>query len=135
MPRLPDTIGRYTVLEPLGRGGMGTVYLATDPRLGRTVAIKLLSISDDETLSEELRERFAREARSAASLTHRNIVIIYDVGEENGRPFIAMEYLPGETLAEIIRRRANLPLSRKLDNDDRALRGSRIRASQRPHSP
>ena len=89
---------------------MGEVYLATDPALGRTVAIKMLTEDN-----EELRERFAREARSAAALKHNNIVTIYDVGEDNGRPFIAMEYVDGETMAEMIRRGASLPITRKLE--------------------
>jgi serine/threonine protein kinase len=89
---------------------MGEVFLATDPLLGRTVAIKML-MEDNE----ELRERFAREARSAAALNHQNIVTIYDVGEDAGRPFIAMEYLDGETMAELIHRRAPLTTRRKLE--------------------
>ena len=88
---------------------MGFLYLARDPLLDRPLAIKVLS-SDDE----ELRERFAREARSAAALKHPNIVTLYDVGSDDGRPFIAMEYIDGETMGEAIRRRAPMPLSRKL---------------------
>ncbi len=105
----PARIGRYEVVDRLGRGGMGTVYLARDPKLGRTAAIKILTEDN-----EELRQRFAREARSAASLSHVNIVTIYDVGEDDGHPFIAMEYLDGETMAELIRRRAEVPLARRL---------------------
>ena len=89
---------------------MGVVYLAKDPVLGRTVALKMLTEDN-----EELRERFAREARSAAALDHTNIVTIYDVGEDNGQPFIAMKYLDGETMAELIRRRAPITLGRKLE--------------------
>ncbi len=88
---------------------MGVLYLARDPLLERPLAIKVLSSLDDE-----LRERFAREARSAASLKHPNIVTLYDVGDVDGRPFIAMEYIDGETLAEAIRRNAPLSLGRKL---------------------
>jgi serine/threonine protein kinase len=106
---IPERIGRYEVVEPLGSGGMGVVYLATDPLLRRTVAVKVLSSEN-----EDLRERFAREARSAASLRHNNIVTIYDVGEDNGQPYIAMEFLDGESMAEMIRRRAPLPLARRL---------------------
>jgi tetratricopeptide (TPR) repeat protein len=89
---------------------MGVVYLARDPVLGRTLAIKVLMEDNDE-----LRERFAREARSAAALNHTNIVTVYDVGEHDGRPFMAMQYLDGETMAEMIRRRAVVPLARKLE--------------------
>ena len=112
MPSLPARIGRYEVRDRLGEGGMGVVYLATDPRLQRTVAIKILSVGDSS--SDELRERFAREARSVAALKHNHIVTIYDIGEDQGRPFIAMEFLDGETLGEMIRRRAQLTITRKL---------------------
>ena len=95
----------------LGHGGMGSVYRARDPRIGRDVAIKLLREGYDST---ELRDRFAREARSAGNLSHPNIVTIYDIGEHEGRPFIAMEYVAGETFAELIRSEAPLPFGRKL---------------------
>ena len=88
---------------------MGVLYLARDPLLHRTVAIKILS-----GYNEELRERFAREARSCAALSHTHIVTIYDVGDDQERPFIAMEFLDGETMAELIRRKAALPLTRKM---------------------
>jgi len=80
---------------------MGVLYLARDPLLERDVAIKVLS-----HLSQELRVRFSREARAAARLKHPNVVILFDVGEEAGQPFLAMEYVEGETLADAIRRRA-----------------------------
>jgi serine/threonine protein kinase len=108
--RRPARIGRYEVLDRLGSGGMGAVYLASDPLLGRTVAVKVLRSDDDE-----LRERFAREARSAASLKHHHIVTIYDIGEDDeGRPFLAMEYIDGESMAELIRRRAQIALHQRL---------------------
>ncbi|MEK6629557.1 MAG: protein kinase [Acidobacteriota bacterium] len=105
-------IGRYQVVRRLGSGGMGSVYLARDPELDRAVAIKL--VKDDLTDDPELRERFSREARSAARLRHPNIITIFDIGEHEGRPFIAMEYLPGESLADIIRRQPAIELSRVL---------------------
>src|SRR5207249_2782804 len=105
----PTTIGRYEILGPIGRGGMGTLFRARDPKLDRHVAIKLLNQDN-----EELRERFAREARSAARLRHPHIVTIFDVGEDNGRPFIAMEFVQGHTLAELIRSRAALVTRQKL---------------------
>lgn len=89
---------------------MGILYLARDPALNRLVAIKVLRVSEPELL-----ERFEREARSAASLKHHNIVTIYDVGEDHGSPFIAMEYVEGETLGELIRRKAPLTIDRKLE--------------------
>jgi len=88
---------------------MGTLYLAQDTRLNRHVTIKVLKEDSDE-----LRERFAREARTAAGLRHVNIVGIFDVDEFDGQPYIAMEYIPGETLGEMIRRRAPIALARKL---------------------
>ncbi len=106
-------IGKYQVLERLGQGGMGAVFLARDPVLDRLVAIKVLSGDFDQ---EVLRERFAREARAVSRLRHPNIVTIFDFesGELTGQPFIAMEYITGESWAELIRRRAPIPLFRKL---------------------
>jgi eukaryotic-like serine/threonine-protein kinase len=95
-------LSRYTVEKPLGRGGMATVELAEDTELRRKVAIKRLSASlvgDDV-----LQERFFREARLAAALSHPNLVAVYDVGDEDGLPYIVMEYVEGETLAELMRR-------------------------------
>ena len=89
---------------------MGAVNLARDPLLDRPIAIKLLPEPFDTT---EQRQRFSREARAAARLTHPNIVTIYDVGEHDGCPFIAMEFVPGETLAEHISRQT-LPIERRL---------------------
>jgi tRNA A-37 threonylcarbamoyl transferase component Bud32/tetratricopeptide (TPR) repeat protein len=115
MPPVPASIGRYQVVSRLGEGGMGTVYLAKDPELQRTVAIKILSAySDQSAHGDELRERFSREARSVAGLKHNNIVTIFDIGEDDGRPYIVMEFIDGESMAEMIRRRAPLALDRKL---------------------
>ena len=88
---------------------MGALYLAQDPKLDREIVIKLLIDDNDE-----LRERFAREARSAARLRHPHIVTIFDVGDWEGQPFIAMEYIQGHTLAEIIRGSSPLSTVRKL---------------------
>jgi serine/threonine-protein kinase len=96
-------IARYQVLEKIGEGGMGSLFLARDPAIDRLVAIKLLRRGFD---TESLRERFAREARAAGRLRHPNIVTIFDVGEHDGDPFIAMEFLAGETLGELIRQGA-----------------------------
>jgi Tol biopolymer transport system component len=93
-------IGNYRVLELLGSGGMGAVYRAEDTRLGRQVALKLLL--DDSLLDPELIERFRREARASSALHHPYICTVFDAGEDNGIPFIAMELLEGETLAERI---------------------------------
>ena len=111
MGSLPSQIGRYEIKSLIGRGGMGDLYLAHDPNTSRLVALKLLNATLD---SSELRERFGREARALAALNHPNIVNIYDTGEFDDAPFIVMEYVRGETLAEIIKRRARLSVSQKL---------------------
>src|SRR5438046_70933 len=108
---LPSSISRYKILKRLGEGGMGSLYLARDPEMDRLLAIKVLR---EDVESDELRERFKREARANARLNHQNIVIVYDVGEDMGRPFIAMEYIEGNTLSGVIRGREELDLDRKL---------------------
>ncbi len=90
-------LGPYEIVAPIGAGGMGEVYRATDTRLDRIVAIKVLS--DHLTDSAEGRERFLREAKTISRLSHTNICALYDVGEQNGVDFLVMEFLEGETLA------------------------------------
>jgi len=99
--------GRYEIERPLGHGAMATVDLAHDVELDRSVALKRLA--ENLSRDEELRARFLREGRLAARLAHPNVVRIFDVGEDDERPFIAMEYVDGETLAELVRRRGPLP--------------------------
>lgn len=95
-------IGPYEIVAPLGAGGMGVVYRARDPRLDRTVAIKVLSSS---TASDPaFHERFTREARSLSSLEHPHICSIYDVGSQEGAPYLVMQYLDGETLTDRLAR-------------------------------
>src|SRR5512147_2993768 len=91
--------GRYRVVRKLGTGGMASVYLAEDQELGRRVAIKILD--DRHAEDEQFVERFRREAKNAAGLSHPNIVSIYDRGEVEGTYYIVMEYLEGSTLKEL----------------------------------
>ncbi len=104
MPELPETLDRFEIIRILGKGGMGTVYLARDQRLGRQVALKVLN---NEDLSKSDRKgRFMREARTAASINHPNIATLYEVDETaDGVPFIVMEFCNGETLSQRLRRR------------------------------
>jgi serine/threonine protein kinase/beta-lactam-binding protein with PASTA domain len=104
--------GRYRVLGRLGVGGMATVYLAEDSSLGRKVALKVMA----ERYAEdgEFVERFRREAQAAARLNHPNIIAVYDRGEADGRPYIAMEYLQGRTLKQVIQAEGPLPPERAI---------------------
>jgi serine/threonine-protein kinase len=94
-----DKLGPYEILAPLGAGGMGSVYRGRDTRLGRDVAIKVLA---DSFTTPFARERFLREARACSALSHPNICAIYDLGDFDGRPFLVMELLQGETLRRYI---------------------------------
>ena len=105
------TLGRYEVTGELGRGAMGVVFKGEDPKIHRTVAIKTVRLSDfDEELLDEMKDRFFREAESAGLLTHPNIVTIYDAGEEHDLAYIAMEFLAGHDLEEIVKQGKRLPL-------------------------
>jgi predicted Ser/Thr protein kinase len=97
----PSRIGRYAIVRSLGEGGMGAVYLARDPAIDRPVAIKLLR---EGFAGGQARERFLREAQAIGRLHHPNIVTVFDFGEHDGEPFIAMEYVEGRTLAQLAAR-------------------------------
>jgi eukaryotic-like serine/threonine-protein kinase len=108
---MPEKIGKYEVIELIGRGGMGMIFKARDPVLDRPVALKVISSLE---ITPELRTRFYREAQACARLSHPNIVTIYDMGEDDGRLFIVMELLEGEELRRLIARHAPLALPDKL---------------------
>src|SRR6184192_3021249 len=105
--------GRYKIVRKLGAGGMADVYLAEDQELGRRVAIKILN--DKYATDDQFIERFRREAKNAAGLSHPNIVSIYDRGEAKGTYYIAMEYLEGRSLKELIVKRGPAPIGIAVD--------------------
>src|SRR5213076_2193627 len=105
--------GRYRIQRKLGAGGMANVYLAEDQELGRRVAIKILN--DRHANDDQFVERFRREAQNAAALAHPNIVSIYDRGEAEGTYYIAMEYLDGRSLKELILSRGDAPVTVAVD--------------------
>jgi serine/threonine protein kinase len=102
-PETPKTLGRYRIVDELGRGAMGAVYRALDPLIDREVAIKTLLPDLPAEVMAEVRERFLREARSAGRLSHPNIVTIFDVGEQDGVAYIAMELLKGHSLLQVLK--------------------------------
>src|SRR3954462_1603240 len=106
-------IGKYRIISQIGEGAMGVVYRGIDPVLNRPVAIKVMN--DAVARDKELRARFLREAQSAGSLQHPNVVTVYDFGEVDGHPFIAMELVEGADLDELLRRNAPLTLVEKID--------------------
>ena len=99
---MPDRIGRYEISEELGKGAMGVVYRAVDPNIGRPIALKTMRVDVSGSDTEDMLKRFQNEARAAGVLNHANIVTIYDAGEDHGVFYIAMEYIPGRTLAQLL---------------------------------
>jgi serine/threonine protein kinase len=112
-PAIGAEFGRYRVVKRLGGGGMGSVYLASDPLLDRLVALKIPYL--DSADNTELLTRFGREARAAAALRHENICAVFDVGEVDGTPYLTMAYLEGPTLGEYQRQRAPLIVTRAVE--------------------
>ncbi|MBT8407815.1 MAG: serine/threonine protein kinase [Deltaproteobacteria bacterium] len=111
------TLGRYEILEELGRGAMGIVYKGRDPKLDRLTAIKTIRFTDDfdEDQAAKIREQFYREAEVVAKLSHPNIVTIYDVGEDLDLSYPAMEYLEGESLEAMTRKESLFPIRRSIE--------------------
>jgi len=107
------TLGKYQIVRQLGAGGMGTVYLVVDTQLKRTVALKVLP--RDRADNETLVRRFEAEAQSAAQLRHENIVTVFDAGQIDGHLFIALEYVDGSDVYDLVAKRGVLPLKRSID--------------------
>ncbi len=101
------TISHYKILEKLGEGGMGVVYKAEDTKLERTVALKFLSLT---SIGDEEKKRFKREAKAAAALNHSNICHVYAIDEADDQTFIAMEYIEGKSLQEIVGANGGKPM-------------------------
>src|SRR5919202_329268 len=116
--------GRYRILRKLGTGGMANVYLAEDQELGRRVAIKILN--ERHAADEQFVERFRREAKNAAGLSHPNILSIYDRGEAEGTYYISMEYLDGRSLKELILARGPAPVRVAIDYARQILAALRV---------
>ncbi len=128
------TIGRYRAFGELGRGAMGVVYRGFDPIIGRTVALKTLSIDTADPQAREFRDRLYREAAAAGALSHPNIVTIFDIIEDGGVTAVAMEFIEGRSLAAIIAERAPLP-NRPGGGDPRPdVLGPRLRGKPRASS-
>jgi eukaryotic-like serine/threonine-protein kinase len=109
----PKKLGKYEVLDIVGRGSVGVVYKAIDPGIGRVVAIKMMTVGFADY--PKLLKRFYREAQSAGKLQHPNIVTIYDLGDQDGNPYLVMEFLKGEDLGSIISARRPISLEQKLN--------------------
>lgn len=110
---IPSQVGRYRILKRIGSGGMGTVYLAEDPTLHRTVALKVLPKNDNTP--PNLIRRFHAEAKTAAMLRHPNIVTVFDSGDADGHLFLALEYIDGPDLEKVIRKKGRVPVERSIE--------------------
>src|SRR5215469_6428746 len=121
MPLAAGTkLGPYEIRSPLGAGGMGEVYRAHDARLDRIVAIKVLPVSF--SAEPDRLQRFAQEAKAAAALNHPNILSIFDIGDQESKPYVVSELLEGETLRELLRN-GPLPLRKAIDYSVQIARG------------
>ncbi len=122
------SLGRYRLEQPLGQGGMGTVYAGVHQDLGKRAAVKTLHRSHERSVDVQM--RFLREAQAASRIRHPNIVDVYDVGTQEGRAYLVMELLEGESLALLLRREAPLSVQRTADLDDSS--GLRFGRGPRP---
>jgi len=111
----PSTIGRYEIVAEIGKGAMGVVYRANDPLLSRTVAIKTINMSSDPEEVAEYEARFYQEAKAAGGLNHPNIVTIHDIGKSGNLVYMAMEYLEGEELRELMKPGEPLAVARSVE--------------------
>jgi predicted Ser/Thr protein kinase len=118
-----ETVGRYEIVGELGRGAMGVVYKAKDPTIGRTVALKTLRLDVHGLDAAEMVRRFQNEARAAGVLSHPNIVTIYDAGEQDGIFYIAMEFIEGTTLHELLAEQHILPVDDAIQYSRQICRG------------
>ena len=105
-----ETIGKYRIIGGLGKGGFGQVYKAEDPTIGSVVAIKVLNVQNDDAMLR----RFRAEAVTSARLRHKNIVTIFDFEEQDGAPYLVMEYLDGENLQRLLETKERVPILDKL---------------------
>ena len=110
-----EKIGRYQIAAELGKGAMGVVYKATDPNIGRTVSVKTLRFDVLGMDGEEMLQRFKNEARAAGAMNHPNIITIYDAGEHEGMFYIAMEYIEGQALQDLLKQEKTLPLEKIIE--------------------
>src|SRR5262245_19259477 len=124
----PQQIGKYRIQRLVARGGMGALYLAHDPDLDREVAIKVMS--QDIMRDEQARARFYREAKAAARLQHRNIVTVYDFAHDGDIPYIVMEFLRGQNLADRLRKGPSFGILAKLDLGIQLCEGLRFAHSE-----
>ena len=129
MAMISRTISHYEILDRLGEGGMGTVYRAVDTRLDRPVAVKLLR--EESTASNENKQRFVQEAKAASALNHPHIVTIYDIGQDEGVDFIAMEYVVGASLAQLLASTKLSVSGARVRSADRRCAGHRSRRGDR----
>src|SRR3990172_6035311 len=110
-----DHVGRYRIIGEVGKGAMGVVYRATDPTIGRTVALKTMRVDVHGIEAEEMLQRFRNEAKAAGVMNHSNIVTIYDAGEQDGMFYIAMECIEGVTLHRLLADKQVLPADQVIE--------------------